>query len=60
MFARVMRLTTLKPGLVLFAAVLGDLQIAIAAQRPQRNESKLPWYFTAGAIHRVTLKPTTR
>jgi hypothetical protein len=55
-----MRLTTLKPGLVLFAAVLGDLQIAIAAQRPQRNESKLPWYFTAGAIHRVTLKPTTR
>jgi hypothetical protein len=30
------------------------------AQKPPQHRAKLPWYVTAGAIHRVTLKPSTK
>lgn len=55
-----MRLITPKLTLLLTAGIFGALQITAAAQTPQQNESKLPWYVTAPAIHRVTLKPTTK
>jgi glycosidase len=32
----------------------------VVAQKPQKRAAQLPWYVTAGAIHRVTLKPNTK
>src|SRR5580658_5471520 len=47
-------------ALILAAAAMSAPPPLVVAQKPQKRAAQLPWYVTAGAIHRVTLKPNTK